>query len=88
VIAGAIKGRPDVYEMPRHVIDLKISKSLSKHWSLSVTVRDLLNTAIRRSYKIDTINYGGEVRITEDGWYDYDRFRYGTNYQLSITYKL
>ncbi|MFM7770101.1 MAG: hypothetical protein ACKO8Q_06035, partial [Bacteroidota bacterium] len=88
VIAGAIKGRPDVYELPRHMIDLKISKTLSKHWSLSVTVRDILNTAIRRSYQIDSINYGGEVRNTENGWYDYDKFKFGTNYQLSITYKL
>lgn len=88
VIAGAIKGRPDVYEIPRHMIDLKVSKKLTDHWSLSMTIRDLLNTPVRRAYKIDSINYAGEVQTTEAGWYDYDRFRFGTNYQLSITYKL
>jgi len=88
VIAGAIKGRPDVYEIPRHMIDLKVSKKLTDHWSMSMTIRDLLNTPVRRAYKIDSINYAGEVQTTEAGWYDYDRFRFGTNYQLSITYKL
>jgi hypothetical protein len=87
VIAGAIKGRPDVYEMPRNIIDIKFSKKITAHWSASLTIRDLLNTAVRRSYKIDRFTNEGTTQST-DGWYDYDKFRYGTTYQLSIQYKI
>jgi hypothetical protein len=76
VLTGILKGRPDVYEMPRHTVDIKVSKSLSKHFTMSVTVRDLLNAPVLRAYK------------TPMGYIDYDRFRYGTNYQLGISYKL
>jgi hypothetical protein len=87
VIAGAIVGRPDVYEMPRHMIDFKVNKKINDHWSASLTIRDILNTAVRRSYQIDRINEAGNITNT-DGWYDYDNFRYGTTYQLSIQYKI
>jgi outer membrane receptor protein involved in Fe transport len=76
VLTGILKGRPDVYEMPRHTVDMKVSKTLSKHFAMSVTVRDLLNAPVLRAYK------------TPMGYIDFDRFRYGTNYQLGISYKL
>ena len=76
VLTGILKGRPDVYEMPRNTIDIKVSKTLGDHFSMSFTVRDLLNAPVRRAYK------------TPGGYIDYDRFRYGTNYQLGISYKL
>ena len=87
MIAGAIKGRPDVYEMPRNMIDFKITKRVTDHWTLGLTVRDILNTAVRRSYNIPTYNLNGTDSST-GGWYDYDRFRYGTNFNLSVTYNL
>lgn len=87
VIAGAIKGRPDVYEMPRNMIDFKVTKRVSDHWSLGLTVRDILNTAVRRSYNISTYRLNGVDSATQ-GWYDYDNFRYGTNFNLSVTYNL
>jgi hypothetical protein len=67
---------PDVYEMPRNLIDLKISKSLGKHFSVSFTVRDLLNSPIRRTYDYQKLTI------------DYDKYRYGTNFQLGVLYKL
>ena len=76
VITGVIKGRPDVYEMSRNMIDFKISKKISKHYSVNLTVRDLLNTPVRRSYKLGS------------NWVDYDRFRYGVNFALGVSYKL
>ncbi len=75
VIAGAIQGRPDVYELPRNVVDLKASKTLGKHFSASLTVRDLFNTAVDRSYNLPS------------GWVPFDRFRYGTSFNLGIAYK-
>jgi outer membrane receptor protein involved in Fe transport len=75
VIAGAIKGRPDVYELPRQSVDIKASKKLGDHFTASLTIRDLLNAPVRRSYDLP------------DGWVDFDNFRYGTNYMLSLAYK-
>ena len=76
VIAGSIKGRPDVYEMSRNMIDVKFSKRLSKHFTANLTVRDILNTPVRRAYKLPS------------GWVDYDNFRYGVNFVLGVSYKL
>lgn len=76
VIAGAVKGRPDVYEIPRHLIDFKLSKNLGKHYVASITIRDILNAPVRRAYKLPS------------GYVDYDNFRYGTNFLVSFAYKL
>lgn len=70
-------GIPDVYEVPRDMIDIKLSKNLWKHWVVSFTVRDVLNTAIRRNY-----NFTDGTRI------DFDSFRYGTFYQFAVQYRL
>ena len=77
VISSSIKGLADVYELQRNLIDFKISKNLGDHFVTNLTVRDLLNAPVRRSYKLP------------DGSYQiYDRFRYGTNFTLGIAYKL
>ena len=70
-------GIPDVYEMPRDMIDIKVSKNLGKHWLVSLTVRDLLNTAIQRRYN-----------FTDGTIIDFDSFRYGTFYQFAVQYRL
>jgi hypothetical protein len=76
VIAGAFKGWADVYELPRHLIDIKATKRVGNHFSVSLTARDILNAPVLRAYDLPT------------GWLDFDRFRYGTTYLLSIAYKL
>jgi hypothetical protein len=76
VITNAF-GIPDVYELPRDMIDIKISKNLKKHWILSLTVRDLLNTAILRRYN-----------FTDGTQIDFDSFRFGTFYQFAVQYRL
>lgn len=78
---------PDVYELPRHLVDFKIAKSIGKHFSASLKINDVLaslkygplkdlNTDIVRAYKIDS------------DYLDYDRYSYGTNYVFAISYKL
>ena len=76
VITGIVKGRPDVFEMPRNTIDFKVTKTLGKHFNTSITIRDILNAKVRRAYKLPNT------------WVDYDSFRYGTNFNVSISYKL
>jgi hypothetical protein len=77
VIAGILKGFANVYEMPRHTVDFKVSKNIGKHYAMSLTVRDILNAPVRRAYQLN------------DGSYvDFDRFRYGTTFQFGFTYKI
>jgi TonB-dependent receptor len=76
-ISSAIKEIPDVYEMPRNMFDFKVTKKLGKYFGVNLTVRDILNTAIRRAYI-----YADGTQI------DYDKFRYGTSFVLGVTYKL
>lgn len=70
-------GIPDIYEMPRDMIDVKVSKNLGKHWVISLTARDILNTAIQRRYDFTD---GTEI--------NFDSFRFGTFYQFAIQYRL
>jgi hypothetical protein len=74
VIASDNPAIPDIYELPRHLIDLKATKKIGKHFSTSLTVRDILNSSIIRSYKDWNIVY--------------DKYTYGTNYLFSVAYKL
>jgi len=76
VIAGSIKGRPDVYEIPRHLVDFKVSKTIGEHYIASITIRDILNSPVRRAYDLP------------NGYVDFDNFRYGTNFLVSFAYKL
>jgi outer membrane receptor for ferrienterochelin and colicin len=75
-IASQVNEIPDIYELPRNMIDIKATKIINKHFSLSLAVRDLLNSSINRSYKYP------------EKWIVYDKYTYGTNYIFSILYKL
>jgi outer membrane receptor protein involved in Fe transport len=76
LVLSSLGGPPDIYEMPRHLVDLKVSKSVGSHFGISISIRDLLNSAIRRSYKFD------------DGFLlDFDKYNFGTSYNLGLSYK-
>jgi hypothetical protein len=77
VLAGDALGSRDVFEMPRHLFDLKVSKKINSKFSTSFVAKDILNTSIRRSYRYES----GYIE-------DFDRFRFGTNYSLSLNYKI
>lgn len=74
-LSSVIKDVPDVYELPRHLLDFKVTKKLGKHFSTSLTVRDILNSPIRRAYKFDNWDT------------NYDLYKYGTNYVLGLSYQ-
>ena len=77
IVIQGFKEIPNVYELPRHLIDLKISKKLGKYFSMSFKINDILNAPIRRTY-----NFPVKGFIV-----DYDKYRYGTNYTVSVSYK-
>ena len=66
---------PDIYELPRHALDFKITKKLSRHFNASLTIRDILSQSVTRAYKY------------ENWKYVYDTYRYGTNYVLGVSYQ-
>jgi outer membrane receptor protein involved in Fe transport len=65
------------YEMPRHIVDVTLNKYVAKHWGIRVRVRNLLNASQVRAYKF---NSGYDV--------DFDRYTYGTEYQLTLSYTI
>ena len=70
-------GQVQAYEMPRHIIDITLNKALGKHWGVRGRVRNLLNAPQLRSYRFDS---GYDV--------DFDRFAWGTEYQLTVSYTI
>ncbi len=71
------KETSDIYEMPQHLLDLKLTKSFGKHFGMSFRVRNILNAPVRRSYD-----------FKEVGLIDYDRYDYGSEYLLGLSYNL
>jgi TonB dependent receptor/CarboxypepD_reg-like domain/TonB-dependent Receptor Plug Domain len=71
----------NVYEMPRHVIDLNLTKNIGKRVELKLGVQDVLNQAFRLVQDTDRNN-----KITDtDGVYQ--TYRRGTNSSVGITYR-
>jgi len=77
LIFTSTDGTPDIFEMPRHILDFKASKTLGQHFGVSLKVQNILNQSIRRSYLFD-----------DDSTLDYDRYTYGTTFTLGFSYKL
>jgi len=77
LVFAATEIAPDVYEMPRHVIDIKVTRQLGKHFNASFTLRDLLNQPVRRTFDLkEGVNL------------DFDSCRWGTGIALGLTYRL
>lgn len=74
-VTSVIENVPDVYELPRNLLDFKVTKKLGKYFSTSLTVRDIFNSPVRRAYKFDNWDI------------NYDKYRYGTNYVLALLYQ-
>ncbi|WP_143962906.1 TonB-dependent receptor [Litoribacter populi] len=81
-IAGNVNF-PDIYEMPRHAIDLTISKMVSERTTLKMGVQDLLNFQYR--FYQDT-NYDGQITFDVDE--PMYRWRRGRMLTASFNYKL
>lgn len=65
------------YEMPRHLLDVTVSKDFGAHWGVRLRGRNLLNAPQRRAYLFDS---GYDV--------DFDKYTYGTEYSLTLSYTL
>lgn len=66
-------GLPDVYEQPRHIVDLSAAQALGEHVDLKGTIENLLNSPVRFTQGND----GGSLT---------QRYALGTTFWLLATY--
>jgi hypothetical protein len=83
---------PDVYEMPRHVIDFTISQKLGKHIEIKGGIKDILNQNVlyqqNIDYDVDMTNYG-DINASVKHFsrkQDIRKFRPGSFYSLGVTF--
>lgn len=76
LVITAFNSNFEVYEQPRHLVDIKFHKLIGQRFAFSVTIKDLLNAPVTRSFNFP------------DKDYHYDNFRWGTNYSFSLIYKI
>lgn len=79
---------PTVYEMPRHVIDLNISKQFSKNLELRLGIQDLLNQPTRFSQDFNGDGKIGKDVTSRNAGADQDvrKFRRGSYFTLTAAY--
>jgi outer membrane receptor protein involved in Fe transport len=70
-----------VIEMPRHVIDLSVTKGVGQHLQLKAGIQDLLNQAYRQYYDF---NYNNKIDSDERG--SFGTYRRGTYSTLGLIY--
>lgn len=69
------EGTPDVYELPRNVIDFSISKTIAKNFEIKAGVQDILNQSV--VLRQDS-NEDGKITSNDELIYSYKRGSYYT----------
>jgi len=82
LFAAGTFGTPDIYEMPRHQLDLILSQKLSKRTELRFSIQDILNA---RFYLQQDSNEDGKIQTGEEIILDTRR---GRNMTLGINIRL
>ena len=71
-----------IFDLPRHVVDLAVTKGFGPHLDLRVGVQDLLNQYTRQSYDSDR---SGSITGSDTG--SFGRYRRGQYTTIGATYK-
>ncbi len=86
---------PDVYELPRNVFDLTISKTIGKRFEIKGGIRDILNEKVEYMQSINTtVDMESYSKGTEQGMKEFNRKQYtrayypGRYFSLGITFKI
>ncbi|MER2999112.1 TonB-dependent receptor [Pontibacter populi] len=72
---------PTVYEMPRNVLDLSVTKGIGKHFELKAGIQDILNQKVNL---MQDSNRDTKINSQDDDFTNYKRGSYTT---LGINYK-
>jgi len=78
---GGDKSQPDIYEMPRHLTDLSITKGFGKHIEVKLGVKDLFNNKF--CYMQD-VNQDGDF---DDEDQTIESYRTGSYFTAGISYR-
>ncbi|MFD3001099.1 TonB-dependent receptor domain-containing protein [Pontibacter toksunensis] len=81
IFAAGSNLRQTVYEMPRHQIDLSLTKGIGEHFEIKAGIQDLLNQKTRLMQDSD-----GDEEITsvDESFRDFRKGQYST---IGVTYK-
>jgi TonB-dependent receptor len=79
---------PTVYEMPRHVIDLNISKKFTNHLEIRLGIQDILNQPVRFAQDFNRDGKIGKDITSQTPGADQDirRFKRGSYFTLTAAY--
>ena len=68
-------GTPDIYEMPRNVVDVAITKGIGKHFEVKLAAQDILNQRVRL---VQDANDDGRVNNSDQETMSYRKGAYFT----------
>ncbi|WP_305004649.1 TonB-dependent receptor [Hymenobacter aranciens] len=80
--AGDLEQNPTIIDMPRHVVDLAVTKSVGSHLEIRAGVQNLLNQEVRMYYDFDR---NGKIDSNEEGK-AFARYKRGVYSTLGLTY--
>ena len=83
IFAVGFEGYPDLYEMPRNVVDLTFSKGFNERWTIKGGVQDLLNQPWRimqDANKDNKLKSGTDLTV--------QKYRTGQLLSLGFSYRL
>ncbi|HEX8428433.1 TonB-dependent receptor [Hymenobacter sp.] len=73
-----------VIELPRHIVDLAVTKGLGSHLEVRAGIQNIFNQEVRQYYDFDR---NGKINGIEDGA-AFARYKRGTYSTLGLTYRL
>lgn len=74
-------GIPDIYEMPRNVVDVTLSKGIGKHVEVKLSAQDVLNQRVRL---VQDSNANGKLEDTDE---EVMSFKRGSYFSIGASYK-
>lgn len=80
---GAVANNPTIYERPRNVLDLSITKKFGQRFEVKLGISDILNQPVRFFQDFNLNKTWDEGTDNE-----YFAYRPGQVYSLSVTYKI
>jgi outer membrane receptor protein involved in Fe transport len=83
-ISGAIE-RPDVYQMPRHQVDLTFTKNFKEKYELRIAVADILN---QNNYFLQDYNQDGVLDSNSSNDVIFNNYKRGSYVTVGFTVKL
>ncbi len=81
IFAVGTFGTPDIYEMPRNLLDISIAKSFGKHTNVKLSVQDIFNQPVL--LKQDS-NLDAKINEKDE---EIQSFRRGQYINLGVTFK-